>query len=409
MVTGGPEEIRQHPHMTTGTQEEIPYCSLSTSSGKKRRCAPQVSHNFAVRIRPRQLKQMRICWPFNNWRRRVIQPTSTTKSLESRNCLNPLQRQCPHLIENQKSSNCLKIYSKQVWKFSNQLTEEDKINYFHSLMRGDALQTFKNITSPNRESLGEILTVFRRTYVKPQSMATAKHKCQRLVFNPTNQKLTVFLDELHKLAKDAFGVATQAIVEQFNYATMPLDLKKSINKLHLENGTYEQIVSHLERELELNGLEAPDEMPINTVTQQAPQQNSKKLKPTWHHCKRPGDYQNQWRQLKRKKDQTRNKMNSANNNNGSAQTNCNPKIKVSYNTKANNIKNQRNRRSRPVFPSCATCGRTNHSTEKCYLGANAANRPPPRNRRPEGQNQVKQRNAPSNSNGNVQAAAQTLN
>ena len=31
----------------------------------------------------------------------------------------------------------------------NQQSEEDKINYFHSLMRGDALQTFKNITSAN--------------------------------------------------------------------------------------------------------------------------------------------------------------------------------------------------------------------------------------------------------------------
>ena len=42
---------------------------------------------------------------------------------------------------------------------------------------------------------------------------------------------------------------------------------------------------HLERELELNGLETPDEMPINTVTQLAPQQNSDKPKPTCHHCK----------------------------------------------------------------------------------------------------------------------------
>ena len=73
---------------------------------------------------------------------------------------------------------CLKIH--------NQLTQEDKVNYFHSLMSGDALRTFKNITSPNRENLGEILTVFRRKYVKPQSMATAKHKFQRLVFNLAN-------------------------------------------------------------------------------------------------------------------------------------------------------------------------------------------------------------------------------
>ena len=116
-------------------------------------------------------------------------------------------------------------------------------------MRGDSLKAFKNITSPNRENLGEILTVFRKKYVKPKSMATAKHKFQRLVFNPANQKLIDFLDELQKLEKDAFGVAAQAIIEQFIYAKMPPHLKKSINQAHLDNGTYEQNVSHLEMEL----------------------------------------------------------------------------------------------------------------------------------------------------------------
>ena len=138
-------------------------------------------------------------------------------------------------------------------------------------MRGNALQTFKNITSPNRENLGEILTVFRRKDVKPQSMALAKHKFQRLVFNPANQKLIDFLDELQKLAKDEFGIAAQAIIEQFIYATMPPHLKEAIKQERLENGTYEQIVSHLEMELEMNGLEAPDKIQINTVTQQPTQ------------------------------------------------------------------------------------------------------------------------------------------
>ena len=187
-------------------------------------------------------------------------------------------------------------------------------------------------------------------------MATVKQKFQQLVFNTANQKLIDFLDELQKLAKDAFGVAAQAIIEQFIYAKMPLHLKKSINQAHLENGTYEQIVSYLERDLELNGLEAPDEMPINTVTQRAPQQNSDKPKPTCHHCKKPGHYQNQCRQLKREKDQTRHHTNSANNNKGSAPPNSNPNNKVSNNTKANNMNNQRERRSRPVFPPCETCG-----------------------------------------------------
>ena len=296
-------------------------------------------------------------------------------------------------------------------KIHNQVSEEDKIKYFQSLMPSDALKTFKNITSPNRENLGEILTVFRRKYVKPQSMATAKHKFQRLIFNPSNQKLIDFLDKLQKLAKNAFGVAAQAIIEQFIYAKMPPQLKKSINQEHLENGTYEQIVSHPERELELFVLEAPDEVPINTVTQQAPQQNSEKSKPTCYHCKKPSHYRNQCLRLKRQKDQIQKNRDSAGKNNYynvSTQKNSKPNNKVSKSTKANNIKNQQDRRSRPVFPPCETCGRTNHSTEKCCLGANAAKRPPPRNRQPEGQNHVQQRNAQTNSDGSVQAAAQTL-
>ena len=100
-------------------------------------------------------------------------------------------------------------------------------------MRGDALQTFKNFNGSTRENLGEILAVFRRKYVKPQSMATAKHKFQKLVFNPANQSLVDFL-ELQRLAKDAFGIAAHAIIERFIFAT-PEKIKKSgpIGKWHI--------------------------------------------------------------------------------------------------------------------------------------------------------------------------------
>ena len=411
MVTGVTSEIRQHPHMTMETQEEIPYCSTSTSSGKQKKTRSTSQPQFRSENTPATLEADQILLAlqqlatnsysanFNNNISRISKlPKSITTTM-------------PTFDGKSEKFELFEDFFQTSLKIHNQLTEEDKINYFHSLMRGDALQTFKNITSPNRENLADILTVFRRKYVKPQSVATAKHKFQRLVFNPANQKLIDFLDELHKLAENAFGVAAQAIIEQFIYAKMPPHLKKSINQSHLENGTYEQIVSHLERELELNDLEAPDEMQLNTVMQQDAQRNSEKPTPTCHHCKKPGHYRNQCRQLKREKDQVQNNTDSAannKNNNGSAQTNSNPNHKVPVANKANNANNQRDRKPRPVFPPCETCGRTNNSTERCYLGANAANRPPPRNRRPEGQNQAQQRNTQKNSDGNVQAVAQPL-
>ena len=267
-------------------------------------------------------------------------------------------------------------------KIHNQLTEDDRINYFLSLMRGYALQIFENINGPTRENLGEILAVFQRKYVKPQSMATAKHKIQKFVFNPANQKLVDFLDELQKLAKDASGIAAHAIIEQFIYAKMPPHLKKLINQAQLENGTYEQIVTHLERELDLNGLEAPDELPINNVSQQPTNTNADRPKPTCHHCKRPGHYRNQCRLLKKQREQTENNQNDPGNKNSDTNTS-------NTNSNVNNNNNNRNsnraeRKPRTVYPPCETCGKTNPSTEKCYFGANAANRPPPRHGRPTG-------------------------
>ena len=298
MVTGVTREFRQHPHMAMETQEEIPYCSTSTSSGKQKKARSTSQPQFRSENTPATLEADQILLALQqlatnsnsaNFNNNISRISKLPKSLTTT---------MPTFDGKSEKFELFEYLFQTSLKIHNQLTEEDKINYFHSLMRGDALQTFKNITSPNRENLVDILTVFRRKYVKPQSMATAKHKFQRLVFNPTNQKLIDFLDELQKLAKDAFGVAAQAIIEQFIYAKMPPYLKKSNNQAHLENGTYEQIVSHLEWELELNGLEAPDEMQLNSVMQQDPQQNPGKPKPTCHHCKKPGHYRNQCRQLK---------------------------------------------------------------------------------------------------------------
>ena len=239
-------------------------------------------------------------------------------------------------------------------------------------------------------------------------MATAKHKFQKLVLNPANQKLVDFLDELQKLAKDAFEIAPHGIIEQFIYAKMPPHLKKSINQAHLENGTYEQIVTHLERELELNGLEARDELPINNVNQQPTNKNADRPKPTCHHCEKLGHYRNQCRLLKKQREPTENNQNNSGNKNSDA-NNSNPNSNINNNNNNNKNSNRTERKPKTVYTPCKTCGKTNHSTEKCYFGANAANPLTPRHRRPERQNQVSERANQSDSNEVPQAAAQNSN
>ena len=404
MVTGVTEQTRNQRDIITGVHEEFMCCSPSTSSGKQKKnrstSQPQFcSENTPVTIEAdqflfalQQLANNNNSANFHNKTNRIYKlPKSLKTTMPTFDGKSENFELFEHLFQTS-----LKIH--------NQLTEEDRINYFHSLMRGDALQTFKNINGPTRDNLGEILAVFRRKNVKPQSMATAKHKFQKLVFNPANQKLVDFLDELQKLAKEAFGFAAHAIIEQFIYAKMPPHLKKSINQAHLENGTYEQIVTHLERELELNGLEAPDELQINTVTHITVNENADRTKPTCHYCKKPGYYKNQCQLLKKQREQTENNQNNPGNKSSDANT-SNPNGNVNNPNNNNRNSNRPKRKPKTVYPPCETCGKTNHSTERCYHGANAANR----QRRPERQNQVQERAVQDDSNDNSQAVAQNLN
>ena len=213
IVTGGSEDLRKGLDIVTAVQKEIPYCSSGISSAKQKKARSTSQPQFRSENTPATIEADQILLALQqlvtnsnsaNFNNNITKVSELPKSLTTA---------MPTFDGKSEEFELFEDLFQMSLKIHNQLTEGDKIFYFHSLMRGDALQTFRNITSPNREKLGEILTVFRRKYVKPQSMAAAKHKFQQLVFNPANQKLIDFLDELQKLAKDAFGADAQAIIE----------------------------------------------------------------------------------------------------------------------------------------------------------------------------------------------------
>ena len=234
------------------------------------------------------------------------------------------------------------------------LTEEMKINHFHAHLRGLALKTFKKIQRTPSTTLEDILKVFRRKYVKPESSASAKHRFNRLFFDPENQKLPDFLEELQESAEKAFGDNAHQMIENLLYAKMPPHLKKSINQAYLENGTYDQIVKHLEREMELNGLEA-DETSVKTqmtVTkkEQIAEKPTEKSK-----SQTPKTVPNKTL----KNDQCRYCKET-----GHMMADC-PKLAK-----------RRKLEEDPDAEKCQNCNTPGHEEENCYFGANMDNRPP---------------------------------
>ena len=111
--------------------------------------------------------------------------------------------------------------------------------------------------------------------------------------------------------------------------------------------------------------------------------------------------------VKKYREQTENNQNNPGNKNSDVK-NSKPNSNVNNNN-INKNSNRAEKKLKTVYPPYETCRKTIHCTEKYYFGANAANRLPPRHRRPGRQNQVPQRANQIDSNESSQAAAHTLN
>ena len=238
------------------------------------------------------------------------------------------------------------------------LTEDMKINHFHAHLRGLALKTFKNIQRTPTTTSEDILKVFRRKYVKPESSASAKHRFNRLFFDPENQKLPDFLEELEESAEKAFGTNAHQMIENLLYAKMPPHLKKSINQAYLENGTYSQIVKHLEREMELNGLESDESLVKTQMTA------TKKEHKTDNTNKK---------QTEKTKSQTPKSVPNKTLKDGQ----CRYCKEVGHMmTDCPKLAKRRKLQEDPDADKCENCNTPGHTEENCYFDENMENRPP---------------------------------
>ena len=143
-------ELEKSHHMVTGAQEEIPYCSTGISSVEQKKARSTSQPQFCSENTPATIEADQILLAFQ-------QSSTNSNSANFNNNINrisklpiSLRTTMPTFEGKSEKFELFEDLFQTSLKIHNQLTEEDKIIYFHSLMPGDALQTFKNINSPNK-------------------------------------------------------------------------------------------------------------------------------------------------------------------------------------------------------------------------------------------------------------------
>ena len=165
MVTGATEQIG-NCHNMAGAHEEVTYCPPNISSGKQKKNRSTSQPQFRSENTPATIEADQIFLALqqlaniNNSANFQINSNRISKLPKS------LTTTMPTFDGKSEKFELFEDLFQTSLKIHNQLTENDRINYFHSLMRGDSLQTFKNINGPTRENLEEILAVFQRKYEK---------------------------------------------------------------------------------------------------------------------------------------------------------------------------------------------------------------------------------------------------
>ena len=159
MVTGITEEVRQYPHMTTGIKEETPYCSPSSSLGKQKEARSTGQPQFRSENTPETIEADQILLALRHLAMNSNSANFNNNSNRISKLPESLMTTRPIFDGKSEKFELFEALFQTSLKTHNQLPEEDKFYYFHTLMRGDAQKTFKNISSRNRESLAEVLTV----------------------------------------------------------------------------------------------------------------------------------------------------------------------------------------------------------------------------------------------------------
>ena len=153
------------------------------------------------------------------------------------------------------------------------LSEEQKLTYFQSLLRDDAIEFWQSLKMTSQTTLAQVLRYFKKEYAKEDLKEVAKYKLDQMLYDPTAETFNDFLNKFKKVAKQAFGDESSDITETFLFAKLPVQMQNELAMAGKHDASMEEIRTFVQRRCQYAQL-IPNTtpQPFNQIS--APQHNA---------------------------------------------------------------------------------------------------------------------------------------
>ena len=127
------------------------------------------------------------------------------------------------------------------------ISEEQKLTYFQSLLRDDAIEFWRSLKMTTQTTLAQVRRYFKKEYAKEDIKEVAKYKFDQMYYAPTAETFNDFLNKFKKVAKQAFGDKSSDITETFLFAKLPVQMQNELAMAGKHDASMEQIRTFVQR------------------------------------------------------------------------------------------------------------------------------------------------------------------
>ena len=193
------------------------------------------------------------------------------------------------------------------------LSEEQKLTYFQSLLRDDAIEFWQSLKMTSKTTLAQVLRYFKKEYAKEDLKEVAKYKFDQMRYNPTAETFNDFLNKYKKVAKQAFGDKSSDITETFLFAKLPVQMQNELAMAGKHDASMEEIRTFVQRRCQyaqlipnttaqpFNQISAPQpNVAAPQSSNSQPTQNRKTKRKFDGHCRHCGITGHKWAECRKR-------------------------------------------------------------------------------------------------------------